>query len=318
METQWGPGGHEPLRPGEARRTFSLIGWGLFALVGVQWVGVNALVSLFLHTSPGIFSTSWWMWFINYVPLYLMGFPALLLVWRLIPHRPAVAAPAARLSAGLFWKLGAACYAVTIALNQVSTAFAALLARLKSSGEIINPLGEMLQGGNPWLTLLMVVGVAPVMEELIFRHLLHKKLRCFGDRVYLLVSAVMFAAIHQNIFQMLYAFVLGAVFAYTVCRTGTARYAVLLHMLVNFFGGGASHLVLTYGNEGVQSLFALGVLALLAGGIVSLILWGLRRPRLLLLPGRFDLPSRGVVFLNSGVLAFLGLTLFFTVRTALL
>lgn len=84
-----------------------------------------------------------------------------------------------------------------------------------------------------WLVALTTVVVAPILEELIFRKLLLERLRGLGDVSAVLLSALAFSLFHLNLYQMLYAFVLGMVFACVVLVTGSVRDPILLHMIIN-------------------------------------------------------------------------------------
>ena len=77
--------------------------------------------------------------------------------------------------------------------------------------------------------------VAPFMEELLFRGVLLRKARRFGDRTAVVFTAVMFGLMHGNLNQFLYAVVIGLVLGYLAVRTNRILYNVLLHMTVNSF-----------------------------------------------------------------------------------
>ena len=61
--------------------------------------------------------------------------------------------------------------------------------------------------------------VAPFMEELLFRGVLLRKARRFGDRTAVVFTAVMFGLMHGNLNQFLYAVVIGLVLGYLAVRT---------------------------------------------------------------------------------------------------
>jgi len=58
----------------------------------------------------------------------------------------------------------------------------------------------------------------------------------YGEKTAIILSALVFGLLHQNLFQFFYAFALGLVFAYIYTRTGRLRYPILLHAIVNFMG----------------------------------------------------------------------------------
>ena len=81
-----------------------------------------------------------------------------------------------------------------------------------------------------------------------FRKLLYDKIGGYGVRTYVLVGAFLFALFHANLSQLLYAFVLGAVFCYIYAHTGKLRYTILLHVAINTIGTMAAPL--SYNTEG--------------------------------------------------------------------
>ena len=67
------------------------------------------------------------------------------------------------------------------------------------------------------------------------RRLILDRLRVYGEKTALIVSALAFAALHGNLSQFFYAFVLGLFFGYLYLRTGKLRYTIFLHMIINVF-----------------------------------------------------------------------------------
>ena len=103
-----------------------------------------------------------------------------------------------------------------------------------------------------------------------FRKLLYDKIGGYGVRTYVLVGAFLFALFHANLSQLLYAFVLGAVFCYIYAHTGKLRYTILLHVAINTIGTMAATLFIQYG--GIWGTAAVGILVLVsiaAGGVIA-------------------------------------------------
>ena len=94
--------------------------------------------------------------------------------------------------------------------------------------------GNLAGGGQPLGSFLLVVVVASVTEELIFRGLLLRGLlRTRRPVVAVIVSAALFAAIHLNPWQALNAFGLGLIFGWVYCRTRSLGWCIFLHALHN-------------------------------------------------------------------------------------
>lgn len=99
----------------------------------------------------------------------------------------------------------------------------------------VDRLTQQEENAQPWELLVFTVLIPPVCEEYLFRRLLLDRLRALGDVSAVFLSALAFALFHNNFYQMLYAFVLGAFFAMLVLLTGSIRDTILLHMCVNGF-----------------------------------------------------------------------------------
>ena len=87
----------------------------------------------------------------------------------------------------------------------------------------------------PMVFLLSVV-LAPIFEELVFRYAVIGYIRRYGEWNAIIVSALIFALIHENIFQFFYAFAVGIIFGYVYVYTRKLIYSIILHCTFNFFG----------------------------------------------------------------------------------
>ena len=87
------------------------------------------------------------------------------------------------------------------------------------------------------LTLLYVVLLSPLGEELIFRGLTLQ----FGRRAMPalfanMIQAVLFGLYHWNLVQGIYAFVMGFVFGVVVIKLGSLWTAIIMHVVLNAVG----------------------------------------------------------------------------------
>lgn len=83
-------------------------------------------------------------------------------------------------------------------------------------------------------SLIYSVVIAPVMEELFFRGLLLKKLQPYGKIFAIVISAMLFSLMHQNIVQMPVTFAMGMLFGYIAIEYSLGA-AIVLHLLNNAF-----------------------------------------------------------------------------------
>ena len=109
--------------------------------------------------------------------------------------------------------------------------------------------------------------VAPLCEELLYRHFLLKPLRKYGDAAAVVVSALMFSLSHFNFDQMLYTFLLGMFLGIIVVRSGSVIPALICHSLNNISAVLQSYLPESFGNDTVDSVF--GSLSDIAGTVAQ-------------------------------------------------
>lgn len=247
------------------KNTMSRVGLCYFVLMlvtqALQLAGMTLLGSLL--------ETGWGLWALSYAPLYCIAVPIfILMLQKLVPGTPGTAGSAALTAEGwLRWLV--LCLGVTYLFNFVSLGITALLGMLKG-GAVQNPLALMQTNSSPLATFLFACVLAPVGEEFLFRKLLHDKIGGYGVRTYVLVGAFLFALFHANLSQLLYAFVLGAVFCYIYAHTGKLRYTILLHVAINTIGTMAASLFIQYG--GAWGTAAVGILVLVsiaAGTVIA-------------------------------------------------
>lgn len=304
-----------------AKKDFSRIGLSLFAIgaiTAVLQMVFSWLWAVSVYGTP-LANTQWVIWLITFAPLYLIAIPVGVLLMRPVP---AEQAPSAKLGAKRFWALMLMCIPIMYAGNIIGT----LLSMLLSGGTAENALLNYING-SPLYTMLVVVLIAPALEEYIFRKQIIDRLGRYGERTAILLSAVTFGLFHMNLFQFFYAFGLGLIFAYVYTRTQKLRYPVVMHMLINLNGSViAPWIVNRVDMEAFQAIAAgefdlaqlqdllpgllvymgysgLLMIAVIAGAVLLIIQWKKRQ----LLPASQELPG-GTAFktayLNLGMILF--------------
>ena len=119
--------------------------------------------------------------------------------------------------------------------NLIGLTITEILGNLIQS-EIANPIVETIDSSSVYTNLLLMVIMAPIFEEIIFRKLLIDRTIKYGKGVSILLSALIFGLFHGNLNQFFYAFLIGGFFAYVYIKTGKIIYTILLHLTINFFG----------------------------------------------------------------------------------
>ena len=177
--------------------------------------------------------SDWGFWLVTMIPLYLIGVPCALLIFRMIPKSGPEKAP---LKPGILAKAIFVCFFMMYSGNIIGLFAVSLLKRntVSESGSVLEVLpmtGALLP------RVLFLVILAPLFEELIFRKLLIDRTRIYGEKLAILLSGLLFGLFHGNLNQFFYATLIGFCLAYIYLRTGKVRYTILLHMLINLNGG---------------------------------------------------------------------------------
>lgn len=314
-----------------ATKTFRRIGLALFITAAIS-CGIQALlVSLPEILSAGdntFWRTKWYTWLATFVPLYIVAIPAGLWVMRKVlcnQHEPI------RLGVKNFFLFMLMCFPLMYGGNLIGT----LLSSLLSGGNATNELFSYAFDDNPLKIVVMVV-LAPLLEEFLFRKQLIDRTAKYGEKPAILFSALVFGLFHMNLYQFFYAFGLGLLFGYVYLRTRRLRYSVIMHMVINGLSSVVVPLLLSKVGTGtfVQMVagqydeaaliailpdmvgFALYALAILGLSIAGLVVLIVKVPKLVYLPASKEIPKRErfkAVYGNIGVILFIIFCLVFFV-----
>lgn len=306
-----------------ARHTFSVLGLAaLLLLVGQLLVStlVGVCIGLFF---PAGDAPAWLTLLVAYIGIYGIAFPLAALPLRRLP----AAAPAkGKISAQhflAFLPILYLCSYVGALLGNLVGELAADALNLQMANGV-----DALMENNMLLLFFITVILAPICEEWFFRKLLIDRTRVYGEKLAVLVSALLFAFYHTNIYQFFYAFLIGLVFGYVYLRTGKMAVTALMHAIFNLFGGIISAEVLRGSNImtlleaetleeqiaaleanpigiGIFFAYAFLCLGLLIGGCVLLIKY---RKKVFFKPADEQLPpdtEGAAAFVNVGMLIYI-------------
>ena len=170
-------------------------------------------------------------------------------------------------------------------------------------GDLSNVVSDTMSAVDPWVTLLCAVIVGPIAEELFFRKAMIDRLSAYHPTDAILLSALLFGLMHGNLTQFLYAFPLGVLFGIIYYRTQNIGYTIVLHVVINCFGGLLPQFLTMlqesapeYVSSLVSLLYMQFVLAMCVLGIIFLI-----RRRRAFLPIPSDVPRfRRPFYINAG------------------
>ncbi len=95
-------------------------------------------------------------------------------------------------------------------------------------------LEEIVYSGNLFVRIVASGICAALVEELLFRGLLHKRLRNFMKPLpCMVISSALFGLIHGNLVQFVYAFLVGMVLSYVYEKFKTVWAPVIVHGAAN-------------------------------------------------------------------------------------
>lgn len=284
-----------------------------FSSIGIRML-ISTVVILALQTgASALLLTIFPQWQGNFaisltvtmLPLYLIGFP---ISFALIRDKNAPVIEKHSMTVGQFIIAFLMLYGIMIVGNLIGLAFTAGIGIIKGA-PVQNAMVNLVTGGSLWVTAIFTVLCAPVFEELLFRKLICDRTVKYGEGVAVMVSGLLFGLFHMNFNQFFYAFFLGCFLAFLYVKTGTLKYTILLHMILNFFGSVLGAVVMTLDQSNplmliIMSVYSLFICGIVIAGIVLLIVM---RRKMTLNPGEIVIEKGQrfkTVILNVGMLLF--------------
>ncbi|MBQ6265489.1 MAG: CPBP family intramembrane metalloprotease [Clostridia bacterium] len=126
-----------------------------------------------------------------------------------------------------------------------------------------------------WVIYFIEIAVVPPLcEEFAMRGVVMQPLRKYGETFAILMSAMVFAAMHGNLTQVPFAFLAGAVIGYAVCKTNSLWTGMAIHFLNNGFSVATELLTEKVSDVFTQNVvfyFSLGLIA--STGICALVIY---------------------------------------------
>jgi len=232
----------------EAKRSFSRFGLALFLyLIIANAVVLGISVALILvmgaeKASEFLSNNAILDMLISTLPMYLISFPVLFLLVRRLPSRKREKKKLSALE--LFYTFLVAEAFMTVG-NLLGQSLSASLGGIFGI-DVSNGTADLIMKAPVWLVFILVVIVAPIIEEFIFRKLMIDKLSRYGDLVAIITSSVAFGLFHGNFYQFFYAAFLGLLLGYLYAKSGNIKYTVAFHMIINFLGSVAVLPLLKY------------------------------------------------------------------------
>ena len=112
---------------------------------------------------------------------------------------------------------------LTIVMNQLQVFFS-----------LPNDSQERLFASNLATQIIGIGIIVPIMEEVLFRGLVYRRLKAYNDSWgSLLLAAAMFAVYHGNLVQIIFAFPMGMILIWVYRKWETLLAPVVFHITVN-------------------------------------------------------------------------------------
>ena len=124
--------------------------------------------------------------------------------------------------------------AVIVLTYCVSTVINILTSWIPLDSAVYDQFDQTMGAANVWVQIFAICITGPVVEELLFRGLIFRRLRDYlGVSAGVIVSALIFALMHGNLYQGAYAFLFGIIMALLYEHFGTIWIPILAHALNN-------------------------------------------------------------------------------------
>ena len=279
------------------KSVFSRVGLAAAVLGVVVNLVQMIIITIFNVVNPAFESNGWFGYLLVAVSFYLIGFPLCCLMLKSIPDGPKREEKS--LTFGGFIKFFLISYFIMVLLNLFTMVFLEVVGRVKGA-DVVNPLEDVISNSSIWATIIFAGILSPIIEEVLFRGVMLNKLRTYGDKIAIITTALLFGLFHQNFSQFFYAVGLGIVFAYVTLKTGTIKYSIGLHIMINMMGS-------VIGTSALSNITA----TMIFGGVVwvfvisGLVLFIKNFKKTSLLPGEVTIEKGHIVsetWLNVGMI----------------
>ena len=279
------------------KSVFSRVGLAAAVLGVVVNLVQMIIITIFNVVNPAFESNGWFRYLLIAVSFYLIGFPICCLILKSIPDGPK--REEENLTFGGFIKFFLISYFIMVLLNLFTTGFLWIVGNFKEA-DVVNPLESVLSNSSIWATIIFAGILSPIIEEVLFRGVMLNKLRTYGDKIAIITTALLFGLFHENFSQFFYAVGLGMIFAYVTLKTGTIKYSIGLHIMINMMGS-------VIGTQVLNSTIATMIFGIVVWVFViaGLILFIKDFKKMSLLPGEVTIEKGDVVsetWLNMGMM----------------
>ena len=143
---------------------------------------------------------------------------------------------------------------------------------------LVQPESSQMMEATPislLLNLLTIAVLPAILEEMAFRGLVLQSLRKMGDPAAIVLSALLFGAMHENLWQIPFATVVGLVLGWVVVKTENIWLAIIIHFANNTVATVSQYVELKSGDTGAQDMIIASFAIIVMAAIVAaaILLW---------------------------------------------
>lgn len=212
----------------KAKSIFSAVGFSLCIIIAAAVIFQSLLDVIFSKNYLPFIPEYLEKWLMTFVPMYCIAIPLGIMYMKKLPKHPP---EKQNISVSKFLMY----FCITVLFVNIGSYIGNFLSLMMSQGNAENALNEYAFEMSIVKVIMMVV-LAPIVEEFLFRKQIIDHTVIYGERTAVLLSGLFFGLFHTNMFQFFYAFFVGMLFGYVYVRTGKLRYPIILHGIVNLFG----------------------------------------------------------------------------------
>ena len=221
----------EKQRTGEARKNLLRIGLALLVYLIITSAVQATAMFLCSRFAPHIYEQDWFYIACTLLS-YAVGFP---IFFGFIASMPKQKPQKARLGFGGWIGFLAISFLLMEAGSIIAGFLMSAIENLQGQ-EISNAIADRINDSSPMVNFIVVVLLAPIVEELICRKLIIDRLLPYSETLAVVTSGLLFGLIHGNFYQFFYAALLGMLFAVVYVKTGNIFHTIGMHAIINFTG----------------------------------------------------------------------------------
>ena len=118
------------------------------------------------------------------------------------------------------------------------------------------------------VNIAYLCAIGPILEETLFRGMILKSLRKFGNLFAIISSSILFGIFHFNLFQLIPTILIGIILAYIAVQAESIVPSIIVHVFYNLFNVGLS----MFATNIAQSIIGIINISLIIIAIVILVI----------------------------------------------